>query len=194
VGGVGDWRKTHAERAKDRELLGREQTQRDRQLRWDQAKLAKDVNDQFLADHEAQQALAIVDADGDTCELTDGDDKAIKYVYDRTKNEQVTALRVDIKVIDKKAVFLRDCFDAWFYWMSIMEQYLKNNLILLEDVAYPSDYYLRELRKEDALNKACVAYVKYYQLSPNIEAFNQRFEDKPVKAAEPAGPVAGAVA
>jgi hypothetical protein len=188
----GDWRKTHAEREKDRELLGREQAQRDQQLRWDQAKLAKDINDQFLADHDAQQALAMVDADGDTCELTDEDDPTIKYVYDRTKNEQVTVLRVDIKMTDKKSVFLRDCFDAWYYWMSIMEQYLKNKLILQEDIAYPSDYYLRELKKETALNEACIAYVAYYKLSSNIEAFKQRFADKPARLATPAGPAPAA--
>jgi hypothetical protein len=175
----GDWRKNRKERDKDRELLGREQDQRDKQLRWDQAKLAKEINDQFLDDNGAQQALTIVDADGDTCELSDEGNPPIKYTFDRTKDKRthVAALRVDTKVTDKKEVFLRECFDAWFYWMAIMEQYLKNDLILLEDIAYPSDYYLRELEKEDDLFKACCKYIEYYQLSPNIAALMKRFAD-----------------
>jgi hypothetical protein len=63
--------------------------------------------------------------------------------------------------------------------MSIMEQYLKNALILPEDIAYPSDYYLRELKKEKALYDACAKYIAHYELSPNIAVFMSRFPDTP---------------
>jgi hypothetical protein len=194
-----DWIKSAKDRKGDRELRKKEQEQREdtlnqrsRQLRWDQAKLAKEINDQFLDDHEAQQALAIVDADGDKCELTDAENKSIKHEFDRTKDEQITALRIDIKVTGKKEVFLRECFDAWFYWMSIMEQYLKNELILPEDIAYPSDYYLRELRKEKGLYDACIKYIAHYKLSPNILAFMSRFPFMPTIGEGSSAPVPGA--
>jgi hypothetical protein len=152
----GDWRKNRAEREKDRTLFKREQNQRKRQLRWDQAKLAKEINDQFLADHEAQEALGIVDSDGSTIDIADTESK---YTVDLERGEHVTALRINPTAANKKEVFVRDCFDAWFYWMSTMEQYLKNGVIRQEDIAFPSDYYLRQLMKEPAVSGMCQIHI-----------------------------------
>ena len=173
----GDWRKTRTERERDRELVGRETAQRERQLRWDQAKLAKEINDEFLDDKEVRRVLGLVDTDGDTCELTDFEKTPQKYTYDLAKGEHLAALRIDTKVTDKKDTLLRDCFDAWFYWMSLMEQYLQNRLILPEDIAFPSDYYLHQLRSDSALYRACSDYIAHHKLSPNIAKFMTRFID-----------------
>ena len=120
-----------------------------------------------------------MDCDGDDCTLSDTADKdsVKKYKYDLNAREDVHALRIDPNVSAEKDVFLRDCFDAWFYWMAVMEQYLKNGLIRQQDIAFPSDYYLRNLRTDNALNDACIKYVTYYQLSPNVFAFMKRFAD-----------------
>lgn len=171
----GDWRKTRTERERDRDLADRERKQREDQLRWDQAKVAKEINDEFLEDREVQEVLGLVDADGESFELTDPDEPHEKFSYDLVQGEPLQALRTDSHVTAPKDVLLRDCFDAWFYWMSLMEQYLRAGLIREDDIAFPSDYYIRQLRSESALYEACLKYIAHYQLSPNIAAFMHRF-------------------
>ena len=182
----GDWRKSKTEREAERNLRDREREQREdllneqrRKREWDQTQVAREINEKFLADAGAQQALGLVDCDGDDCTLSDTSDKESvkKYKYDLNAREDVYALRIDPNVSAEKDVFLRDCFDAWFYWMAVMEQYLRNGLIRQQDIAFPSDYYLRNLRGDSALNEACIKYVTHYQLSPNVFAFMKRFAD-----------------
>jgi hypothetical protein len=57
-----------------------------------------------------------------------------------------------------------------------MEQYLENGLIQQKDIAFPSDYYLRYLRKDKNLYAACIHYVTHYQLSLKVIEFMARFE------------------
>lgn len=177
-----DWIKSFKERTADRELRESEKMQRqdmleqrNRQLRWDQAKLAKEINDEFLADHDAQSALGIVDSDAATIDVTDTGGTPNKYTVDLEKREHVTALRMNPMASNKKEVFIRECFDAWFYWMSIMEQYVKNELIRQDDITYPSDYYIRCLREDEEFYEVCVQYIERNRLSPNILAFIRRF-------------------
>jgi hypothetical protein len=177
-----DWIKTTKERFDDRDLRKKEQEQRqdtleqrNRQLRWDQAKLAKEINDQFLADPDAQNAVGIVDADVRILKVTTAEDLPKTYPVSIEDEEHIKALEVSGKGAEAKELYIRECFDSWFYWMSIMEQYLKNKLVLQEDIAYPSDYYVRCLREEPKLYAACVAYIQKHKLSPNILAFMTRF-------------------
>ncbi len=180
-----DWVKSAKDRNDDRALRRKEQEQREdainqrsRQLRWDQAKLAKEINDQFLEDHEAQEALGIVDSDALIIEITDDDKKPpITFRVILENDQHVKALQINPKGANPMETFIRECFDAWFYWMSIMEQYLKNELIRQEDIAYPSDYYIRCLRDDQKLYHACVGYIERHRLSPNILAFMRRFTE-----------------
>ena len=178
-----DWIKSAKDRKADRDLRTKEQEQREdtlnqrtRQLRWDQAKLAKEINDEFLDDHEAQEALGIVDSDALLIDITDDDkNPPVRYRVLLENDEHVKALQINPKGANPQETFIRECFDAWFYWMSIMEQYLNNELIRQEDIAYPSEYYIRCLRDDQKLYEACVRYIERYKLSPNIMAFMQRF-------------------
>jgi hypothetical protein len=178
--------KTKTDARAERVLRERERQQRDDQLNeqkqnreWEQTKIAREINEQFMDDPQAQVATALVDWDGDTFTTREKDQSGAPYSYDFTKKEDVQALRiigVD-EIPEKKDAFLRTCFDSWFYWMAAMEQYLQNGLIRQKDIAFPSDYYLRYLRKDEALYAACIKYVTEYQLSRNVLAFMKRFED-----------------
>jgi len=188
-----DWIKTLKERTDDRALRKSEQDQRqdaldqrNRQLRWDQAKLAKEINDQFLADHGAQDALGIVDADVPIFKVTTLENPPKTYPISIEDGEHIKALQIGGAGAEPKEIYVRECFDAWFYWMSIMEQYLKNKLVLQEDVAYPSDYYVRCLREDQKLYEASVAYIQKHRLSANILAFMERFSEERAGAPSPA--------
>jgi len=182
----GDWRKSKAEREAERSLRERERLQREDQikqqeqkLRWDQTKIALEINEEFLDDDDAQQVLKILDSEfNDTaCTVTDWEDEDApkKHTFNLKAKEDVLALRITTPAPTDKEIFLRDCFDAWFYWMAVIEQYLQNGLIREEDIAYPSDYYVRSLKEDADLYSACQAYIRHYRLSPKIEQFMKRF-------------------
>lgn len=182
-----DWIKTKSEGTKERDLRERERKLREDQLaeqqrsrEWEQTKIAREINEKFLDDSEVQQVLTLVDCDGDEVTLTDDSEKDAvkKYKYNLKVKEDVRAMRSTESdpVVDEKEVFLRDCFDAWFYWMALIEQYLQNGLILPKDIAFPSNYYTRQLRGDADLYAACRNYVKEYRLSDKVIEFMDRFE------------------
>ena len=190
----GDWRKTKSERESERSLRERERKQRENHLKqqrqkleWEQTQTAREVNEKFVDDTEAQQALTLVDCDNDTCTLTDYSEKDLvkHHDYDVKGKEDVRSLRIQGAPPSEKEEFLRECFDAWFYWMAVLEQYLENGLIRQKDMAFPSDYYLRQLRNDKDLHAACLAYVTHYELSSNVLAFMKRFEDADIAKLKP---------
>jgi hypothetical protein len=172
----GDWLKTRADRNKELELLRRESQQRDERLRWDQAKLAREINGEFLEDLDAREVLHLVDCDTDTFDTTDSANLEFTYTFNLQSQQDVKAMDVSGRAMSDKEAHLRECFDAWFYWMALMEQHLKGDLILQEDIEYPTDYYLECLRSNAALYNACLNHIDHYRLSLNIRAFLKRFE------------------
>jgi len=177
----GDFLKSRIERQQEKELRQREHQQRvetleqrEKQFRWDQAKLAREINEAFLTDPEVQVVLGVLDYDGGVFEAKDKDGGAV-HRYDLDANEDVKALRIDGNVTDTKSVFLRDCFDAWFYQMSLMEQHLQIGLIRQEDIDYPTAYYIRRLKEDGDLFRACEMYIARYNLGPKVTAFLDRF-------------------
>jgi hypothetical protein len=180
------WLKWSTEREAERELRKREREQREnqvkqqeRKLKREQTQIARQINEQFLDDVEVQQVLGILDSEGNATAytVTDYRDKAASkdYAFNLKKKEHIFALRVDEPVTNVGEIFLRECFDAWFYWMAVIEQYLNNGLIREQDIAYPSDYYVRLLKEDTELYNACTAYISHYRLSPGIGRFLKRF-------------------
>jgi hypothetical protein len=177
----GDWRKSKEEREHDRQLARQEQQRRKdaleqqaRRLRWDQANMAREVNHGFLDDPQAWIVLELVDCDRDTYTARDEVEKK-QYTYNLKEQEAVHAMRIDGAQMSEKEVFLRECFDAWFYWMALMEQYLTSKLILQRDIDYPSRYYLRCLFENEPLNAACMQYLKHYGIEDDVVPFMNRF-------------------
>ncbi|HEV2268663.1 MAG TPA: hypothetical protein VGR92_04320 [Steroidobacteraceae bacterium] len=178
----GDWRKTKAERAAERELRQNEEHSRREQLkqqqsqrRWDQAKLAREIDKEILADGQAKVALALVDCDTDTyVAAVPGTDS--RYSYNFKKKEDVRALRIGAADLDAKEVYLRDCFDAWFYWMAVIESHLRDGFLLQGDVNLMGGYYVRYLKADVELYAACVKYITHYGIGKPVLDFLDRFE------------------
>jgi hypothetical protein len=124
-------------------------------------------------------ATDLVDWDGDMFKAREKDQSGDPCEYDFSKQEDVKALRIfgDHEAPKKQEEYLRTCFDVWFYWMAAMEQYLENGLIRQKDMAFPSDYYLRYLRKDEDLYAACIRYLTHYKLSSKVLEFMKRFEE-----------------
>lgn len=135
--------------------LGREQRAQD--LRWKQAEAGKALNDELQLDPQAWAALQMLDGDGRIVTLPSGRQVAITH-------EQVrAALRGEADGDSERAVHVRDCFDALFYYFATMHHYAAQGLILRDDVAYPLEYYVPLLAR--TMRAEVMAYLDRYGLT-----------------------------
>jgi len=111
--------------------------QRDRELRWNQAKLASDLQDDMLLnDPQAFNALRMTDW-GALDYIIDG--KKVRI----TREEVQEALNTkNDNNLSSSGVFVRESFDRLFYRMGKIERALKSELINMKDVCSPMDYYV----------------------------------------------------
>lgn len=166
----GDWRKTRAERDAEHELRLREQQQRQDRLKWDQAKLAYEINNAFLEDPDAQRALALIDCeDGSSVTIRRGDD-SLKL----SRHDALTALAPEPQS-DEIYRELRDAFDSLCYWLGLFEHYVQSELVRFEDIEYPVSYYLRCLRDDAELHTSLRSYLERHRMTPKAAAFMDRF-------------------
>lgn len=115
--------------------------QRARELRWQQAKLAAELEDDMLInDPQAFNALRMTDwnafqftVEGKTVPVTR---EQVHEALSVQNNDNLPA----------NGVLIRESFDRLFYRMGKIERALGSNLIRFEDVRSPMDYYVPFLR------------------------------------------------
>lgn len=115
--------------------------QRARELRWGQAKLAAELEDDMLIDDpQAFNALRMIDWTAYDFTI---EGKKVRI----TRDEVRKSLDVENNNnLPPNGAFIRESFDRLFYRMGKMERALKSNLINFEDVCSPMDYYVPFLR------------------------------------------------
>ncbi|MGC3989304.1 MAG: hypothetical protein QM796_06430 [Chthoniobacteraceae bacterium] len=130
---------------------GREQ--RIRELRWSQAKLAKEMLDEIEKMPKVTSAFRLLDWDGYEYEIKPGVKESI------TLEETCSGLRVCNSIFTPKEVFIRDCFDEFFNRLGHLEHCISTGLIRFEDVRFPLDYYIGKLEpNHDVYDQYLVAY------------------------------------
>ena len=149
--------------------LGR--LQREQELRWRQAEVGKALNDEMQTDDLAWAAMQILDAD--TARNFTAPDK-MRYSISFTDIEP--ALKAGVRREDDKTKYIQDCFDSFFYFMAMLEHYIANQLILVEDVAYPIDYYLKRMKKA-GLKPAIEAYLKECERTRSLAFFHRDLKE-----------------
>jgi hypothetical protein len=114
--------------------------QRARELRWNQARLATELVGGMLSDPQAFNALRMTD-------WTRYEYKIEEKNVVITSEEVQEALKVENNnKLPPNGVFIRESFDRLFYHMGIIQRALKSELVRLEDVRSPMDYYIPFLR------------------------------------------------
>jgi hypothetical protein len=115
--------------------------QRARELRWEQARMAAELQDEMLIDDpQAFDALRMTDWFAFDFTI---DDKKVRI----TREEVQQALNVaNNDNLTPRGVFVRESFDRLFYHMGKLERALESELIVFEDVCSPMDYYVPFLR------------------------------------------------
>jgi hypothetical protein len=139
--------------------------QRDRDLRWRQAEAGKKLNDEMMTDVRSRAAMQMLDYSGRTFKLPSNTSSTI------THSDLATALNSMTAISNEKDIYIRDCFDSFFYYLATLEHYISSTLIRYEDVAFPIEYYVPLLGK---FKSDAESYLLKYELV-RARAFLSRF-------------------
>jgi hypothetical protein len=119
--------------------------QRSTELRWKRANLAKELLDDIHRHDQARNAVHMLDWRHAQIvyELTAGHTETISYsdVLAALKKNQAEAQ-------GQKDIYIRDCFDWFFYRIDRIEHYIRRELIDFEDVKAVFKVYALEIAKE----------------------------------------------
>lgn len=145
-----------SEQNKDREQRARELAQSKLELRWKQAEAAKKLLDEMLSDPYAVAAMRMLDWNDAEFEVKPG----ITIVV--SEEDYLKALRVSNLHFDVKEQYIRDCFDYFFYFMGTIEHYVHSELVRMEDVVFPPDYYMKIIDRDRAVFDT---FLDFYKLT-----------------------------
>lgn len=189
--------KNRDDRTKDRDQSERNRVQREEdvaqrrvELRWRKAELSRDILKGLHEDPYATDMMTMLDWDDREFAVKNSRGQPGK-VEKISWEELWAALRIVERRFNDKEKFIRDCLDAFFGRMQTIEHYLSIDLIELEDVAYPFDYYVHTLDKNPIMFGH---FVDTYH--PRAASFVRRLKDfelrkggaPPAEAAPPPGP------
>jgi hypothetical protein len=116
--------------------------QRFKELRWRRANVAKGILDELFSHPQAQYATLILDWSERQreYEIKKGNSQFISY------REVVAALgQAQNADLNDKEVFIRDCFDCFFYLIDRIEHSIRIKLISFEDVDAPLRRYAKKI-------------------------------------------------
>lgn len=141
--------------------------QRASELRWNQAKLATElVDDMFLNDLQAFNALRMTDWDGYDFTIEGTTVEIIRV-------EVQEALEIFNENLTPKDVFVRESFDRLFYRMGKIERAVKSELVRMEDVCSPMDYYVPFLI--ETYDEGLISYMEEHHHTDAL-SFMKRFD------------------
>lgn len=141
-------------------------TQSKLELRWKQAEAAKKLLDEMLTDPDAGNAMRMLDWADTKFEVEPG----LRVVIE--VEDYVKALRISDFDFDDKELYIRDSFDSLFYYMAMIEHYIQSDLVRLEDVLFPLDYYVRIMNENRPVFDA---FLNHYKLERAMQ-FMERLD------------------
>jgi hypothetical protein len=146
-------------------------SQRAREHRWNQAKLAMELVDAMLSDRQAFDAMRMIDWDQRKYEIGGGRTELItsKDVYDALDVRNNAGL-------SPSAIYVRESFDRLFHHLGKMQRSLKSRLITFDDACSPLRYYVPILTKR--YGEVLTPYMKQLGNDDAI-ALLQRFSPPP---------------
>jgi hypothetical protein len=121
---------------KELEQSEKELRQAQRDLLWRQTVEAQAAIRRMAADPQARDAMTMLDWNGRSFLIREGWPR--EHI---TWEEMRHALRAYPDRFAPKEVFVRDCFDAFFDHLQMIEQQIQNRMFELQHVHYPIGYY-----------------------------------------------------
>src|SRR5262245_6802588 len=139
--------------------------QRARELRWNQAKLAMELEDGMLKDPQAFNALNMTDWENKEYTV-----EGNKVVISSKEVQQALDVNNNFN-LPPNGVFIRESFDRLFFHLGKMERSIQSNLIRFEDVRSPIDYYVRFLRSK--YGEGLINYMKQLNHTDAMKFMNR---------------------
>ena len=116
--------------------------ERRRSLRWQQAEMARQIIEAIRQNDYSASALKMLDWSGVEYTKPDGE-KTSKFNAEQRRN----MLRVENAIFngtfEKDAPFIRDCFDRMLEDCCLIEQYIANGLVRVEDISPYFSHYMK---------------------------------------------------
>lgn len=148
--GLEETRQNRLERVQERE-------HRQRELRWQKAKLAREALRDLFGNRKARDAMQMMDWSGRSYEVAPNSFETV------SSDEFRSALRIINLGFSDKEQYVRDCFDELLDGFELIEHYLRTGLVKFEDVHFPLEYHVKKLKKfGDAVSPFIQEYEFFY--------------------------------
>ncbi|MEM9429917.1 MAG: hypothetical protein AAGA32_10520 [Pseudomonadota bacterium] len=134
---------------------------RERELRWSQAKLTREIFKDFEADPQYRAA----------CKMLDWRRYSFEEGVEVRRAEVWPALRVENVIFDEKERFIREAFIGLMNTFEWLEHFLRTDLVRLEDVAPILEYRVGRMAEEKPVFERFLRSYSYVE----AEAFLCRF-------------------
>jgi hypothetical protein len=121
--------------------LQQSRRQRDEELRWKQANVAKQLLDELFGHEYSENAVLMLDWNKSKREYVVGDESLIISYED-----VLTALtKEQSDSLSEKEIYIRECFDFFFYFIDRIKHYININLTNFEDIKAPLKPYAKKI-------------------------------------------------
>ena len=160
---------------KGQKELAANRRQREDELSWKRAEVAKNLNEDVIKDRLANAALLMIDyPSGRPFRL-----RGAEVHIDRVGVLGALTFRDarDAAAMSDLDRYIRDCFDTLLYRCGFFEHYVSQKLVKFADVEQPARYYVQRLRQTD-LHNILGAYISTYRFDL-ARAFLARFDHQP---------------
>jgi hypothetical protein len=169
VWAVKQWRDETAKRredlVKERETKRAELLQREQELRWKQAELARTLLDEIFDYGPSNDAWRMVDGE--------------KIYTDDKDNEYHITMEIVRQALPKpwndessgSNLYIRWCFDALFYYLERLEQSVQVKLVRFEDLAAPTAYYIALMAKDKKIFQDYAELIRFHRAVQFLERF-----------------------
>jgi hypothetical protein len=128
--------------------------QRKRELRWNQARMGKELMDQIFDEAETADALDMLDMEPGFVNYPGSTDpvtiEAVRAALDARLDQR-----------GDRALYIQRCFNFLAYHLNQLEHFINTHLVSPEDVSQPSEYYAGVLARHKPLIKAYFTAIGY---------------------------------
>lgn len=128
--------------------LRQSRRQRCEELRWKQANIAKQLLDELFDREYSENAVLMLDWNKGQRKYVVGNESLMisyKDVITALKKDQSDLTREPSDGLSEKEIYIRECFDFFFYFVDRIRHYIKINLINFDDIKAPLKSYARKI-------------------------------------------------
>jgi len=122
--------------------------QRKDELRWKQANAAKEIINDLHRNNRAVNATTLLDWSEGKFHLSFEGNERVEISYEKDVIPALSKRQSEYSELDREIVY---CFDWFFYYIHLIEHYIRTKLIEFEDVEFICRLYSKKIMRQDKL-------------------------------------------